>query len=284
MRESNFSPNIMKDQSERLSHEARRWIVALARFGFAAQGVVYIVIGSLSALAAFHRGGRTTGSRGALVEILSQPYGQVMLGVIAVGFMGYTLWRLTQGILDTEHKGSDAKGIVARLGYAVIGLIYGSFAVTAVQLIIGTGNRRGDEESSQEWTATLLAQPLGQWLVGAIGVGIIALALYQCYLAYTAKFLEQLDRSEMSRRAETWTSRVGRLGLAARGVVFTVIGVFLMVAALTANPNQARGLSGALQALEQQPVGPWALGIVALGLVAYGLYMLVLTRYRRIIL
>jgi type IV secretory pathway VirB2 component (pilin) len=88
----------------------------------------------------------------------------------------------------------------------------------------------------------------------------------------------------MNRRAETWASRVGRLGLAARGVVFTVIGVFLMVAALTANPKQARGLSGALQALEQQPVGPWALGIVALGLVASGLYMLVLTRYRRIIL
>jgi hypothetical protein len=284
MRESNFSPNTMKDQSERLSHEARRWIVPLARFGFAAQGVVYIVIGSLAALAAFHRGGRTTGSRGALVEILSQPYGQVMLGVIAVGFMGYTLWRLTQAIQDTEHQGSDAKGIVARLGYAVIGLIYGSFAVTAVQLIIGSGTKRGDEESSQEWTATLLAQPLGQWLVGALGVGIIALALYQYYLAYTSKFLEQLDRSQMSRRAETWASRVGRLGLAARGVVFTVIGVFLMVAAQTANPNQARGLSGALQALEQQPVGPWALGVVALGLVAYGLYMLVLMRYRRIIL
>lgn len=284
MREINFSPKTMKDQSERLSHEAGRWIVPLARFGFAAQGVVYIVIGSLAALAAFHRGGRTTGPRGALLEILSQPYGQVMLGVIAVGFMGYTLWRLTQAIQDTEHKGSDAKGIVARLGYAVIALIYGSFAVTAVQLIIGTGTRRGDEESSQEWTATLLAQPLGQWLVGAIGVGIIALALYQYYLAYTAKFLEQLDRSEMSRRAETWASRVGRLGLAARGIVFTVIGVFLMVAALTANPNQARGLSGALQALEQQPVGPWALGVVALGLVAYGLYMLVLTRYRRITL
>lgn len=283
MRESNFSPNTLKDQGERLTHEARRWIVPLARFGFAAQGVVYIVIGSLAALAAFHRGGRTTGSRGALVEIFSQPYGQVMLGVIAVGFMGYTLWRLTQAIQDIEHKGSDAKGIVARLGYAVIGLIYGSFAVTAVQLIIGTGNRRGDEESSQEWTATLLALPLGQWLVGAIGVGIIALALYQCYLAYTAKFLEQLDRSEMSRQAETWASCIGRLGLAARGVVFTVIGVFLIVAALTANPNQARGLSGALQVFEQQPVGPWALGIVALGLVTYGLYMLVLTRYCRII-
>ena len=242
----------------------------LARFGFAAQGVVYIIIGSLAALAAFHRGGRTTGSQGALVEILSQPYGQVMLGVIAVGFMGYTLWRLTQAIQDTEYKGSDAKGIVARLGYAMIGLIYGSLAVTAVELIIGTGTRRDDEESSQEWTATLLAQPFGQWLVGAIGVGIIAFALYQCYLAYTAKFLEQLDRSAMSRRAETWVRRVGRLGLAARGAVFTVSGVFLIVAALTANPHQARGLRGALQAVEQQPFGPWRLGVVALGLMAYG--------------
>ena len=284
MREIDFSPSTMKDQSERLSREARRWIVPLARFGFAAQGVVYIIIGSLAALAAFHRGGKTTGSQGALVEILSQPYGQAMLGAIAAGFVGYTLWRLTQAIQDTDHKGSDAKGIVVRLSCAVIGLIYGSLAVTAVRLMIGIGARYNDEKSSQEWTATLLSQPFGQWIVGAIGVGIIVFALHQCYLAYTAKFLEQVDRSAMSRRVDTWVRRVGRLGLTARGIVFTVIGVFLIVAALTANPNQARGLSGALRALEQQPFGPWILGGVALGLMAYGLYMLLLARYRRMIL
>jgi hypothetical protein len=284
MRKIDFSPDHLKKQSARLPHEARRWIVPLARFGFAAQGVVYIIIGSLAALAAFHRGGRTTGSHGALVEILSQPYGQIMLGVIAAGLIGYTLWRLTQAIEDTEHKGSDAKGILARLGYALIGLIYASIAVTAVQLIIGTGARRGDEESSKEWTATLLAQPFGPWLVGAIGVGIIAFGFFQCYQAYTAKFLEELNWSAMSRLAQTWARRVGRLGLAARGIVFAVIGVFLIVAALTANPSQARGLSGALRTLAQQPFGPWVLGVVALGLVAYGLYMLVLARYRRIML
>ena len=283
MREIDFSPNTVKGQSERLSREARRWIVPLARFGFAAQGVVHIIIGSLAALAAFHRGGRTTGSQGALVEILSQPYGQAMLGAIAAGFVGYTFWRLTQAIQDTDHKGSDAKGIVVRLGCALIGMIYGSLAITAGRLIIGIG-ANDDEESSQEWTATLLAQPFGQWIVGAIGVGIIAFALHQCYLAYTAKFLEQLDRSAMSRRFDTWVRRVGRLGLSARGIVFMIIGVYLIVAALTANPNQARGLSGALRALEQQPFGPWTLGVVALGLMAYGLYMLLLARYRRIIL
>jgi Domain of Unknown Function (DUF1206) len=284
VRKIDFPPNSMKKQAERIPREARRWIVLLARFGFAAQGVVYILIGSLAALAAFHWGGKTTGPHGALVEILSQPYGRIMLGVIAFGFMGYTLWRLMQAIADTEHQGSDAKGLVTRFGYAVSGLIYGGFAVTAVQLLIGTGTHRDEEKSSQEWTATLLTQPLGPWLVGTLGVGIIAFAVSQWYLAYTARFLGQLDRNMMSPRAEIWARRLGRLGLAARGIVFTVIGVFLILAARTTDPHQARGLRGALQALAQQPYGLWVMGVVALGLIAYGVYMLLLARYRRIIL
>ena len=271
-------------QLRRITREARQRLVPLARFGFAAQGIVYILIGSLAALAALHRGGKTTGFRGALVEILSQPYGRIMLGVIAVGFMGYTLWRLMQAIADTEHQGSDGKGLITRFGYAMSGLIYGGFAVTTVQLLTGTGTHRDEEKSSQEWTATLLAQPLGPWLVGTIGVGIIVFAVSQWYLAYTAKFLEQLDRSVMSPQAEIWARRLGRLGLAARGIVFTVVGVFLIVAAQTVDPHQARGLRGALQALEQQSYGLWVLGMVALGLMAYGVYMLLLARYRRIIL
>ena len=103
MRKIDFSPDHLKKHSARLPQEARRWIVPLARFGFAAQGVVYIIIGSLAALAAFCHGGRTTGSHGALVEILLQPYGQIMLGVIAFGFLGYTLWRLTQAIEDPRR-------------------------------------------------------------------------------------------------------------------------------------------------------------------------------------
>ena len=101
-----FSPKPSKKQTERITREVRQWLVPLARFGFAAQGVVYILIGligSLAALAAWHRGGMTTGFRGALVEILSQPYGRIMLGVIAVEFMSYILWRLMQAIADTEH-------------------------------------------------------------------------------------------------------------------------------------------------------------------------------------
>ena len=272
-----------KADTQRISHEARRWIVPLARCGFAAKGAVYIIIGVLAALAAFNRGGRTAGSQGAFEEILSQPYGKVLLGVIAAGLAGYALWRVIQAIKDTENKDSGAKGIAVRLGYAVIGLLHASLALTAVQLIMGSGGRGNADESSQEWTATLLAQPFGQWLVGAVGISIIGVAISQFYQAYTTKFREKLERGEMSARAEAWATRVGQIGLAARGVVFGVIGIFLVYAALQANPNEARGLSGALQTLEQQPFGPWVLSIVAFGLVAYGIYLLVLAQYRRII-
>jgi Domain of Unknown Function (DUF1206) len=108
--------------------------------------------------------------------------------------------------------------------------------------------------------------------------------MVQFWQAYTGKSRRELQRGEMGARAEWWVMHVGRIGLAARGVVFGVIGAFLLSAAVHANPNEARGLSGALRALEQQPFGPWVLGIVALGLAAYGFYMLVLAWCRRIIL
>jgi hypothetical protein len=285
MRGHEFVPASIRRDGDPISHAARRGIVPLARFGYAAKGVVYIIIGVLAGLAAFNqKGGRTTDSTGAFEEIIFRPYGQVLLGAIAVGLAGYALWCMMQAFKDTEHKGSNTKGLIIRLGYGVAGLIHGGLAFSAAQLIVGSGSRYRGEESSKEWTAILLAQPLGQWLVGAIGVGIIVVAIIQIFQAYTAKFREELERHEMSARAELWAIRAGRIGIAARGIVFGVIGVFLMLAAFHANPNEARGLSGALRSIEQRPFGPWLLAIVALGLVAYGIYMFVLTRYRRIIL
>ena len=127
------------------------------------------------------------------------------------------------------------------------------------------------------------AMPRQAWLVGAVSVGIIVIAISQIYQVYTAKFREQLKRGEMSARAEAWATVSVRSGLR-HGGRFGVMGIFPVQAALHANPNEARGLSGALQALEQRPFGLWVLGIVALGLVLYGIYMLLLARYRRIIL
>jgi TRAP-type C4-dicarboxylate transport system permease small subunit len=274
----------IKEEAERISQSARGWIIPLARFGYAAKGVVYLIIGGLAALAAFTRGGRTTDSRGAFEEILSQSYGKLLLGAVAVGMAAYAIWRIVQAVKDTENKGSDAKGIARRIGYAAIGVIHIGLAYSAAQLIFGSGGESRGDAASKEWTATLLAQPFGQWLVGAVGLGFIAFAVSQFYKAFTAKFREKLKTNEMDEKTQTFATRSGQAGLSARGVVFGIVGVFLIQAALHSNAGEARGLSGALRALEQQSYGQWVLGIVALGLIAYGLYMLVLARYRRIII
>lgn len=270
---------IVKEQSARISQNARRWIIPLARFGYAAKGVVYLIIGVLAALAAFHKGGKTTDSRGALGEILFQPYGKFLLGAMAIGLIGYAVWRLVQSVKNTENK-----GMATRIGYAIIAVLYAGLALSAVQMIMGSRAAKDGGEPTQEWTARLLAQPFGQLLVGALGLGIIALGIYQLYKAYTAEFRENLMTEKMSQNAQSFALRTGQFGLSARGIVFGIIGFFLILAALHSDASEARGLSGALRALEQQAFAPWLFAVVALGLAAYGFYMFVLAKYRRIII
>jgi hypothetical protein len=280
MSEADVSLGAAAEKAKQVTRAARPWIERLARFGYAAKGVVYVLIGALAALGAY-KGGEPTDSRGALTHIVRQPYGRVMLGVIAAGLAAYALWRLVQALRDTEDKGSDLKGLSIRFGYACIGVVYAGLSYSAVRLILGHDAGKGSDQTSKEWTATFFALPLGRWLVGLAGLGVIGFGLYQCYKAFTAKFCEKWKRHEMSERARSLAMRAGQVGLTARGVVFAIIGIFLIQAALRARAEEARGLSGALYALEQQPYGPYVLGAVALGLVAYGLYMFVEARYRR---
>ncbi|MBD1804142.1 DUF1206 domain-containing protein [Microcoleus sp. FACHB-SPT15] len=257
------------------------WVERLARIGYLAKGIVYAIVGVLAVQAAVGSGGQTTDTKGALSAIAAQPFGKFLLALLTVGLIGYMVWRFVQAVQDPEHKGDDAKGWATRLGYAVSGLIYASLAFTAIGLIRGSGGGGGGN-SEQDWTARLLAQPFGQWLVGLVGAFVIGLGFYQLYQAYKAKFRKQMKLQEMSPTEETWATRIGRFGLGARGVVFCIIGFFLLQAARQSDASEVRGLDGALQSLAQQPYGPWLLGIVALGLVAYGIHMAVQARYIRI--
>ena len=260
---------------------ANPWAERLFRFGYAAKGVVYAIVGWLAASAALGPGGRTTGTRGALRSLVNQPFGRILLGFVAIGLSGYVLWRLVQAIMDTENQGTDAKAIIVRLSYAGNGLIYGGLAVTAVKIIFGEVDI-DNGYGSIDWTALLLAQPLGQWLVGTVGAVVIGLGFYEFYQAYTAKFCRKFNLNEMSDTEKTWATRIGRFGLAAKGVVYSIIGFFLIQAARQSKSKQVRGLEGALDSLARQPYGRWLLGVVALGLIAYGVYYIVQARYRRI--
>jgi uncharacterized protein DUF1206 len=212
------------------------------------------------------------------------PFGRFLLIAIAVGLAGYALWRFIQAIRDTEHKGADARGVAVRAAYFVIGLIYAALAYSAVQIATSARRSVGGDHMQKSWTAWLLAQPLGPWLVGLVGLSVIGVGLYQFYKAYTADFREKLKAQEMSRDEKKWVARIGRFGLAARGFVFGIIGGFLISAAVESDPNQTRGLGGALRALAEQPYGQGLLGITAAGLIAYGIFSVMLARYRRMVI
>lgn len=272
----------IREQGRQASSKVITWVVWLARLGYAAKGLVYITIGALAVQVAIGSGGETTGPSGALSSLSNGPFGQILLGLMAVGLFGYALWRLVQAGMDPDNEGSDAKGIAKRIGYAISGMIYGGFGVEAVRIVLSGGSSGGDSNQAEDWTARLMAQPFGLWLVGIVGVIVIGTGLYQFYRAYSAKFRLKLKLHEMSREEETWATRAGRIGFAARGVVYALIGGLLIVAAMQANPQAAGGIGEALQTLAQQPYGPWLLGVVAVGLAAYGFFAIVLARYRRI--
>lgn len=282
MTQQQLSGAPLKHRAKQATREAAPWIEPLGRFGYAAKGIVYGLVGVLAVQAATGAGGQTTDARGALGQIAQAPFGRFLLVATAIGLAGYAIWRLVQAFMDTENKGSEAKGYLMRIGYGIVGLIYIGLAFSAVQLALGNGGDGGD--ATQDWTTRLMAQPFGRALVGLAGAVVIGVGLYHLYRAYSAKFREKLKLGEMSPTEEIWATRAGRLGYAARGIVFGIIGGFLIIAALRARPEEARGLGGALQTLADQPWGPILLGIVALGLVAYGVYCLVEARYRRMVI
>ncbi|MBD1827148.1 DUF1206 domain-containing protein [Microcoleus vaginatus GB1-A2] len=280
MKRDNSPTDSIKDSiGQAASHP---WFERLARLGYASKGLVYFIVGFLAAQAAFSMGGRTTDTRGALSEIVNQPFGKFLLFLVTIGIIGYALWRIVQTILDPEHQGQkiDAKRIAQRIGYALSALAYAGLALTAVKLIMGSGG--GNSDRTEDLTAQVLAQPFGQWLVGLAGSIVIGVGFSYFYEAYKAKFRRHFKLDEMSPTEQTWATRLGRAGIAARGIVFVIIGFFLIQAARLSDASQTKGLGEVLGILAQQPFSPVILGIVPLGLIAYGIYSVIEARYRRI--
>jgi hypothetical protein len=256
------------------------WMERMARTGYAARGVVYAVVGLLAVQTAFGARSRPTDTRGALQEVAGKS--MPLLWLLAIGLLGYAVWRIVQGFLDREHKGTDLKGLAHRVGRVGTGLIYGSLGVAAVRLARGAHGSSGGQ-GYREWTAKLMSQPHGRWLVAAVGMGVIAGGLHQIWRGWTEKFRKEIRLQEMDATERKLAINAGKLGLISRGAVFLISGGFLIQAARRFDPGQARGLGGALAALAAQPHGTILLALVAVGLIAFGAYSLLLARYGRIV-
>jgi hypothetical protein len=260
------------------AHRSR--LELLARLGYAARGVVNLLIGLLALLAAFGQGGGTTGSKGALQTLLFQPLGNVLLAIVALGLFGFALWRVFQSLLDADGLGHTPRAVVVRLGQMVSAFAYAGLGVFAMSLLFGLETGGGEEQSARDWTRWLLAQPMCRWLIAAIGLAIIGAGLGMAHKAWSGSFARHLA---CDRARATWVMPFGRLGYAARAVVFLVIGGFLVLAAYQADPSEAHGRGGALLALQNQPFGRVLFALVAFGLAAFGTFEFAEARYRRIV-
>jgi hypothetical protein len=240
----------------------------LTRLGFAARGLMYMLVGFLAVW-----WGRAEDASGAL-KYLNGGSGKPVLLVMAVGFAAYALWRLLGAALDSEGHGSDPKGIVVRLGHVGSGLIYSGFAYTAARLALGGHAGHGSSARAKEGAAMALSLPGGEILLAAAAIALLIGGGYQFVKAARGKFLRHLD----SRAANApWVQLVGRGGYAARGIVFLVVAWFVGQAALHHSPGEAGGMHDALASLPRAPRL-----VVGAGLILFGLFSLVEARHRRI--
>lgn len=246
-----------------------------ARLGMYAKGTVYILIGGLTAFAAFNAGGEKTGKGGAFRFVVEQPFGKIILGVIALGLIGYVVWRAVQTIRDPEDEGT-----MRRVGYASSGFFYGLVAFTAIQMIFAWGGGGGDSSSQQGMVSRVLSQSWGQIAIGAVAIMFFGKALWQFYRSFSGKFASKLEDMNLDSRARNIIMKAGRVGYIARGIVIGIIGWLFLQAAITKSSSEAGGTKEAFEVLQNSVAGPIILAVVALGLVAYGVFMFVKGRYR----
>ena len=250
-----------------------------ARAGLVARGVIYIVIGVLALKLALGDGGKTTNQQGALETIAKQPFGTVLLIMVAIGLAGYASWRLLRAAVG--HGPEAADDTKERIDGVVSGIGYAALCVTAVKILAGSGGGGGASKPDKA-TGGVLSWPGGTWLVAIVGAIIIGVGLEQGYKAVKKKFLENSKTGEMSHRVRQGFTALGVAGHLARMVVFALIGYFLIKAALEYDPDEAIALDGALAHLGQSSYGPFLLGTVAAGLICFGAYSIADARFRKV--
>jgi hypothetical protein len=255
-----------------------QWVDRLARVGLAARGLVYVLIAVLAFQIAFgNRGGRAD-QKGAFQTLAQNGWGKFLLWVVIVGFIGYAAWLTTDAVWGHRAEPRAGKRTADRIESGVKAVFYVLLAVVAFRVVTGSSKNTGGEQ----FTAKVLRMTGGQLLVGLAGVVIIAVAALLTWRGLQTKFAEKLNLAQLSPSARSAVIRLGEVGYIARGIVFGLIGILVIAAAVTFDPNKARGFDAALRELAAQPAGPWLLSAIAVGLICFGAYSFAEAKYRRL--
>ena len=262
--------------------ELAPWLEAFARMGYAAKGIVYLIIGVMAGLFALGRRNRPGDFSTVLRQSLHEPFGEVLLALLTLGLFGYGVWCLIQAIMDTENKGTTIFGIVTRVFYAGVGFVYLAIGWSAIQLLSRTSTLRQGDKPEQEWTARVFGiSPVTRWFAVLAGFGFLGFCIYEIRRLYIEGI--EILRPEGRREViDNIAMHIGQVGIVARAALFAIIGSSLIWSGITFDPHKVRGISGALIEVQREPDGRWLLMAIAIGLTAYGVYMFLLAWRRRI--
>jgi Domain of Unknown Function (DUF1206) len=250
---------------------------ALARIGLTARGIIYILIGWLAIQVALGHGSQQPNQQGALQLLAHNTIGLITLWLIGIGFIGYSLWRLSEAAFGVAGEGNGAG---ARLKSLVRAIVYAFLAALTFKVIAGSAGNQTHKQ--QDVTASIMHHTGGQWLVGLIGLVILIVGLVMVFEGIRRKFMKYMNTAGMSPRTRRIVERLGQIGTTARGVVFAIVGGLVIDAAVTFSPKKSGGLDKALLTLRHQPAGEFLLLVVALGLLIFGVYGLCEARWRRV--
>lgn len=256
-----------------------RWLV---RAGFIARALTYGVIGALALAMASGAGtmGTAANQQGALALIAQTPLGHPALVVICAGLLAYALWKLTQGVFGRGPEGGGGTNWKDRVGNFAGGIVYLLFFAVGIGVLTSSAGSSSGEPSRT--ASGILGWPGGQLIIAMAGVGLMAISLYQLYDALRGRFARDSKTERMNGGGRQMFMRLGQIGLAARALVFGLIGYFLLRTAIEYNPRNAIGVDGALARLHHEPLGPWLVGLAGVGLLTFAVFSLAEGRYRRL--
>jgi hypothetical protein len=268
------APGVMRTARRASNSPAARF---LARAGLTARGVIYILVGWVALLVALGQSSREADQQGALQMLAGKSYGLVSLWLLGIGFAGYALWRLSEATFGVTGEPPGAGPRLKSLARVVIyaGLSYLTFTVI-------TGTDRSQSRRQQDITATAMQHPFCRVLVGVVGLAIVACGIVLVVEGVRKKFMRYLKTAQMSARMRRVVELFGRTGSIARGLVFTLVGVLVIDAAVTHKASESGGIDKALLTLRDQPFGEFLMMLAALGLLVFGVYGLCEARWRKV--
>lgn len=282
MTSSTFTGETGSHKVEDLAHR-HPWLVTVARLGWVAKGIVYLVLGVLAVPIAVEGlrgdstqdGGSEASQAGAVTKIAGTSFGALALWIIAIGLALYVVWRLISMVLPAENT---AKVWFTRAGYLISALVYSTLAWTALTFARRDGAESGAESEDakvERFTRELMEKTGGRWLLGAIGVALVAVGFYFVVKGLRATFRDELEPNGVGPFSHEAIVTLGRIGWAGRGVVMGLVGWFVTSAAVQFKADEAKGIDGALRDATGSTLGALLVGFAAVALALYGLFCVI---------